>query len=284
MTIHTTPPRCLTIAGSDPSGGAGIQADLKTFQTLKTYGMSAITAVTVQNTMGVRTIHAIPPQIIAGQIEAILEDVGCNAIKTGMLQDKTTISTVAGALQGIPDLRLVVDPVMVATSGASLISPDAVACMRDKLFPLATLVTPNLPEAERLAGIKIMSRVDMKKAAQILLECSGAVLVKGGHSPDPDFCADLLVLRDGRSLWLEFPKIKTKNTHGTGCTLAAAITAGLAKGFDLIDAVTQGRKWLQGAIASAASFNLGKGAGSLDHAYTFTPEPDTEPESAEPRG
>jgi hydroxymethylpyrimidine/phosphomethylpyrimidine kinase len=261
----------LTIAGSDPSGGAGIQADLKTFAAFNTYGMSAITAVTVQNTLGVRAIHNIPPDIVSGQIVAILEDIGVDAVKTGMLGNDATIDAVAEVLEITRDLKLIVDPVMVATSGAPLIRDGAAETLQRRLFHIATLITPNIPEAEKLSGMKIISREDIVTAANILLQRTAAVLIKGGHQESSDTCSDLLATRDGLRTWMDYPRIQTQNTHGTGCSLAAAIAAGLASGENLETSVRTARSWLQGAIAAAARWSAARGCGPIHHGWQREP-------------
>ena len=253
----------LAIAGSDSSGGAGLQADIKTITALGGYAASAVTAVTVQDTMGVRAIHPIPPPIIAAQIRAVLADIGADAIKTGMLGDAAAIEAVAEALADWPDIPLVVDPVMVATSGAALIGVGALHPLR-QLIARAALVTPNAPEAEALTGIAVATADDLRRAGERLLT-SGvrAVLMKGGHVPG-DSVIDLLMTPAGETI-LEGPRIVTRHTHGTGCTLASACAVGLAQGLSLEQAVTRAWAYVAEAIRRAPGF--GAGAGPLDHAW-----------------
>ena len=260
-------PRALSIAGSDPSGGAGIQADLKTFSALGVYGMTAITAVTVQNTTGVSGFEAIAPAIVADQIRAVATDVGVDAAKTGMLADAAIVEAVADAIAetGVPPL--VVDPVSVSKHGHALLAPDAVASLRERIVPLATLVTPNLPEAAVLAGHQVDTRDDMRRAAEAILSLgAAAVLVKGGHLPRAEAAADLFV--DGRTeAWVSAPWIDTPNTHGTGCTLSAAIAARLAIGDDLRPAVEAGKRFVTEAIR--ASLAIGDGIGPVDPLWSI---------------
>lgn len=262
----------LTIAGSDSGGGAGIQADLKTFQAFGCFGVSAITAITAQNTTGVRAVQAIEPLIVRQQIEAVLEDFPVGAVKTGMLFSAAIIAEVRGVLEAVkPRLPLVVDPVMVASSGDRLLETSAEAALSDFLS-MAALVTPNIPEAELLTGRKIHSIEDMKEAAELLRKRTGAaVLVKGGHrAVHSDHVTD--VFFDGEYSLLEAPLLPAKNTHGTGCTLSAGIAAGLAKGHSLLDAVRQSREFLKGALAHAPG--LGRGIGPLNHLWNSERKPD----------
>ncbi len=252
----------LTIAGSDSGGGAGIQADLKTFHAFGVFGTSAITAITAQNTVGVRAIQRIEPQIVADQIRAVAEDLEPAAAKTGMLADAPIIEAVAGALQDVGLRRLVVDPVMVAKSGDRLLREDAVAALSAVLLPLAEVVTPNLPEAAILAKRRVETLEEMKAAAEVLIEHGArSVLLKGGH-----LRADELVdvYFDGTE-WREWrePRLETRHTHGTGCTLSAAICAGLALGQPRIAAVEHARAFTRRAIESAPG--LGAGHGPLNH-------------------
>lgn len=264
MTTGGKPARILIIAGSDSGGGAGVQADIKTAAAFGTYAMTAITAVTVQNTKGVRAIHPIPPNIVRDQIVACLKDIGADAIKTGMLANAPVAKAVAAALakyaRGIP---LVVDPVMVSTSGASLLDEDAVDIIKKRLIPLATLVTPNIPEAKRLTGIRGTSRGDIRSAAARLREMGAkAALIKGGHSTRSTI-DDVLSWEKGEEVYA-FPRLKTRHTHGTGCTLATAIACGLGQGLSLPLAVARAREYVQNAIATAPGF--GHGRGPLNHA------------------
>ena len=261
--------RVLTIAGSDSGGGAGIQADLKTIIALGGYGSSAITARTAQNTLGVFGVMPIPPEFIVQQIEVVLEDLGADAIKTGMLHSAPVIEAVSGALvrhaKGIP---LVIDPVMIAASGATLLQEEAVAALKDSLLPLAGLLTPNLPEAEKLCGHDIRSVEEMRAAAQELRSLGPqAVLLKGGHMEGNDL-VDVLATSDGVEAFTS-TRIPTEHTHGTGCTLASAIATGLAQGLPLRDAVIRARAYLQKAIAGAPG--LGQAHGPIDHGHTVQP-------------
>jgi hydroxymethylpyrimidine/phosphomethylpyrimidine kinase len=255
----------LTIAGSDSGGGAGIQADLKTFQALGVYGTSVITAVTAQNTLGVRAVHEIPAEVVAAQIDAVVEDLGVDGAKTGMLASADLIATVADRVRHwrLSEV-LVVDPVMVAKSGDRLLRADAVDALIGDLLPLAAVLTPNLPEAEVLAGFPVRVEADMKRAAQRLAALGAkAVLMKGGHL-EGELIVDLL-FHDGRFERFEDRRIPSRNTHGTGCTLASAIAAGLAQGLGVECAVDRARDYVQRAIAAAPG--LGRGHGPLDHAH-----------------
>jgi hydroxymethylpyrimidine/phosphomethylpyrimidine kinase len=257
--------RVLIIAGSDSGGGAGIQADIKTVTMLDGYAATAITALTAQNTEGVYGVLPIPPEFIRRQIEVVLDDIGADAVKTGMLHDAAVIETVAVVLQQrAPAVPLVVDPVMVAKGGARLIDPDAVEALKRLLIARATVLTPNLPEAETLCGKTIGDIAAMRSAGKELLGLGcRAVLVKGGHLPG-NLVSDVLVTAAGIRVW-ESPRIDTRHTHGTGCTLASAIAAGLAQGLDIEHAVDRARAYVQHAIASAPGF--GRGHGPLDHAH-----------------
>ncbi len=257
-------PRALSIAGSDPSGGAGIQADLKTFSALGVYGMTAITAITVQNTQGVSGVHAVSPSVVAAQIEAVASDIGIDAAKTGMLASAGIVNSVADAVRQARIGNLVVDPVSVSKHGHLLLEQDALDGLRSQILPLALLVTPNLPEAEALCGLTVRTRDDMRRAAHAILALGAtAVLVKGGHLAGGT-AADLLVDPDGEE-WLEAERIQTPHTHGTGCTLSAAITAHLAMGEDLRTAVRAGKRFVTGAIAHALA--IGKGIGPVDQLW-----------------
>jgi len=256
-------PRILVIAGSDPSGGAGIQADLKTAQAFGVYAQTAITAVTVQNTLGVTGNHMVPPQIVRDQIIACLSDIGADAIKTGMLGNAEMVEMVAATLaEHAPEIPLVVDPVMVAKGGSSLLDAAAVTALKKKLLPLATLVTPNLPEAEVLTGIYPKSEHRIRNAAMVFkLTGVSSVLFKGGHGEGEIVC-DVL-WSGGNFTPFESPRIETRHTHGTGCTLATAIACGLAEGRALPDAVSRAIEFVQNAIRTAPG--LGQGHGPLNH-------------------
>lgn len=264
-------PPILTIAGSDSGGGAGIQADLKTIQALGGYGMSAITAITAQNTQGVFGVQEILPDLVEKQITLVLSDIGARAIKTGMLASRSIIDIVSKTLKvhaaGIP---LVIDPVMVAKGGASLLAEDAVASLMTKLLPLATIVTPNIPEASRLSGMPIHSKADMEKAAQAILKHGvQAVVIKGGHLDTGDGLVHNLLLHNAASQWQSSPRIQTRNTHGTGCTFSAALATLLGKGLSLGESFIQAEVYVAGAIANAP--NLGKGHGPLNHGFIRDP-------------
>ena len=264
-------PRVLSIAGSDSGGGAGIQADLKTFAALGCFGMTAITALTAQNTLGVRSIHAVPLQILADQVDAVVEDIGVDAVKIGMLHSADTVRTVASALQRHGLHKVVLDPVMIATSGAKLIDDAAIDVLVRELFPLATVVTPNLDEAALLVGRPLESEADMEAAARQLIERgANAVLLKGGHLPG-DTVSDLLLLRGAPPAWMRAPRIASPNTHGTGCTLSSAIASHLALGADLPVAVDNARAFVRGALEAGARVRTGGGSGPLNHG--FAPRP-----------
>ncbi len=255
--------RLLIIAGSDSGGGAGIQADIKTASAFGVYAMTAVTAVTVQNTKRVSGIHFVPPQIVAEQIEATLSDIGADAIKIGMLGSAKIVKAVAGALKKhAKKIPIVLDPVMIATSGDRLLAKKAVAAMVKHLFPLATLVTPNIPEAQALVTMRGTKRNDAETAARKLMELGAqAALIKGGHATRSTI-DDVMVWKGGVEVYA-FPRIKTKHTHGTGCTLSTAIACGLAKGESLPLAASRAREYVQHAIETAPG--LGKGNGPLNH-------------------
>ena len=260
-------PRLLTIAGSDSGGGAGIQADLKTFSALGCFGMTAITALTAQNTTGVRAIHGVPPDMLRDQIDAVVEDMGVDAVKIGMLHSPEIVRTVAEAIDRHGLERVVLDPVMVATSGAVLIDSPAIAALVRELFDRAVLVTPNLDEAALLVGRPLSSEADMELAAQELLaKGARAVLLKGGHLAGDVVC-DLLMQQGGQAHWMRAPRITTANSHGTGCTLSSAIAAYLALGYTLVDAVDAARTYVRGALAAGASVKTGQGSGPLNHGF-----------------
>ncbi|MDR2614686.1 MAG: bifunctional hydroxymethylpyrimidine kinase/phosphomethylpyrimidine kinase [Candidatus Accumulibacter sp.] len=260
-------PRVLSIAGSDSGGGAGIQADLKTFAALGCYGMTAITALTAQNTRGVRSILGVPPAMLRDQIDAVIEDIGAHAIKIGMLHAPETVAVVAGAIDRHGLNNVVLDPVMVATSGAVLIETPAIEALARELFPRADLVTPNLDEAALLAGRPLRTVDDMESAATALLARGArAVLLKGGHLPG-ETVVDLLLTGTGDKYRMEAPRIHSANTHGTGCTLSSAIAACLALGEPLPEAVRHARDYVHRALRAGASVRTGAGGGPLDHGY-----------------
>ena len=260
-------PRLLTIAGSDSGGGAGIQADMKTFSALGCFGMTAITALTAQNTCGVRAIHAVPPDMLRDQIDAVLEDIGVDAVKIGMLHSPEIVHAVASAIDRHALPHVVLDPVMVATSGAVLIDNPAIAALVRELFGRAVLVTPNLDEASLLVGRTLASEADMQAAAlELLAKGARAVLIKGGHLAG-DVVSDLLQVAGSAPHWMRAPRIATANTHGTGCTLSSAIAAHLALGLSLIDAVEAARTYVRGALAAGASVKTGQGGGPLNHGF-----------------
>ncbi|OJH44171.1 bifunctional hydroxymethylpyrimidine kinase/phosphomethylpyrimidine kinase [Paracoccus sp. SM22M-07] len=260
----------LTIAGSDSGGGAGIQADLKTFSALGVYGASVITALTAQNTRTVARVQPAGPAMIAAQIATVFDDLDIRAVKLGMLGDGPAIRAVAEGLAG-RGLPVVLDPVMVAKSGDTLLADDAIDGLRALLLPRATLLTPNLPEAARLTGAPpARSRDQMRDQALALMQMGArAVLLKGGHGHGPQ-CHDLLMTPDGPR-WLSAPRHATRNTHGTGCTLSAAVAAELAKGRPLQEAVTAAHRYLQGAIAAADSLTVGQGHGPVHHFHAVWP-------------
>ena len=262
-----TYPRILSIAGSDSGGGAGIQADLKTFAALGCYGMTAITALTAQNTLGVRAIHGVPPDMLKSQIDAVMEDLGADAVKIGMLHSAEIVQTVADAIDRHALKNVVLDPVMVATSGAVLIENPAIAALVSELFKRAVLVTPNLDEAALLVGQTLASEQDMEQAAQELLNKGArAVLLKGGHLAG-DVVSDLLLTPNSKPHWMRAPRIHTANTHGTGCTLSSAIAAHLALGCSLLDAVEAARAYVRAALEAGANVRIGSGNGPLNHGH-----------------
>ena len=262
--------RALSIAGSDSGGGAGIQADLKTFAAFGVFGMTAITAVTVQNTLGVQGFEAISPGTVADQVRAVASDIGVDAAKTGMLANAAIVEAVAASVAETAIPNLVVDPVFVSKHGHVLLADDAVGALR-RILPLATIVTPNLPEAAGLAGFAVETRDQMRRAADAILALgAGAVLVKGGHLDDPARASDLLVGRSWEG-WLDGERIDTPNTHGTGCTLSAAIAARLALGDGVPDAVRAAKAFVTEAIRHALT--LGGGIGPVDPMWPIRPEP-----------
>jgi len=251
----------LTIAGSDSSGGAGIQADIKTMTAHGVYAMSAVTALTAQNTTGVFDILALTPEFLKSQLDAVFLDIRPDAVKTGMLASADLIGVICDRLRFYHADHIVVDPVMVATSGSSLMARNAMTALKEELFPIAELITPNIPEAEALTGMRIGSASDMERAAQRLWQrYSCAVLVKGGHSTG---CADDLLFMADRLHWLHGERIDNPNTHGTGCTLSSAIASNLALGYPLEEAVVRGKAYVTAAIG--AMLDMGRGRGPINH-------------------
>ncbi len=260
-------PRVLSIAGSDSGGGAGIQADLKTFSALGCYGMTAITAITAQNTMGVSAIHGVPPEMLKAQIQAVVEDIGVDAVKIGMLHSPEVVQVVAWAIRHYQLKQVVLDPVMVATSGDRLMAQETVQVLVHELFPLAAVVTPNLDEAALLLGHGIDSAAALDQAARDLLALGAqAVLLKGGHLPGVQV-VDVLAQPQQPLQHLRSARIASRNVHGTGCTLSSAIAAHLAFGLALPQAVAQARAYILQAIAAGAEVRTGHGHGPLNHAY-----------------
>ena len=258
----------LTIAGSDSSGGAGIQADIKTMSANGVYAMSTITALTAQNTTGVYGILEATPDFLANQLDCVFTDIYPDAVKTGMVSSTALIQVIADKLTQYQAKNIVVDPVMVATSGSRLISEEAVDALKERLLPLATVLTPNIPEAEVLSGLTIRSAADMEAAARAISEAYGcAVLCKGGHQIND---ADDLLWRDGAGKWFRGKRIDNPNTHGTGCTLSSAIASNLAKGYDLDTAVERAKAYISGALA--AMLDLGQGSGPMDHLFDLKGE------------
>ncbi|MBM3526990.1 MAG: bifunctional hydroxymethylpyrimidine kinase/phosphomethylpyrimidine kinase [Alphaproteobacteria bacterium] len=259
----------VTIAGSDSGGGAGIQADLKTFSALGVYGASVITALTAQNTKGVTGIHDVPPEFVAAQIDAVFSDLKVGAVKIGMLSRAETIEAVANGLDRHKQTNIVLDPVMVATSGDRLINPDAVGALRKFLIPRALVITPNLPEAAALLGCApARNESEMREQAERLLANGArAVLIKGGHAKDAD-AVDLLVER-GRTTRLAAPRFETRNTHGTGCTLSSAIAARVANGLALENAVRAAKDYITVAIGAADRLSIGTGHGPVHHFHRW---------------
>lgn len=259
----------LSIAGSDPSGGAGIQADLKAFSARGVYGMAALTALTAQNTQGVSAVHAVSPGFVAEQIRMIFADVHVDAVKIGMIANAAIAEAVAGALEPHRGMPIVLDPVMVAKGGASLLDPRAVAVLTTRLLPLATLITPNLPEAAALLREYEANDRGAMEAQALKLRALGpaAVLIKGGHlggTESPD-----VLVSDAGTHWFEAPRIPTKNTHGTGCSLSSAIAAELAKGSSPAEAVAAAKAWLAGAVAAAGELSVGSGHGPVHHFHAL---------------
>jgi len=258
----------LTIAGSDSSGGAGIQADIKTMLANGVYAMSAITALTAQNTTGVKSIMEVTPEFLGDQIDCVFTDIRPDAVKIGMVSSTGLIHKIAEKLNEYHAENIVVDPVMVATSGAKLISDDAIGTLKEVLFPLACVLTPNIPEAEVLADMRVKSEEDMIEAARRISEnYQCAVLCKGGHQLND---ANDLLYRDGSYRWFYGKRIENPNTHGTGCTLSSAIASNLAKGYSLDESVERAKNYISGALS--AMLNLGKGSGPMDHGYDLSGE------------
>lgn len=255
----------LTIAGSDSCGGAGIQADIKTMTANGVYAMSAITALTAQNTTGVSDIYEVSPEFLQAQLKAIFEDITPDAIKIGMVSSSDLIKTIAKSLKEYNGKNIVLDLVMVATSGAKLISDDAISTLKEYLIPLATVITPNIPEAEVLSNMEIHNEEEMIKAAAVISEkYDCAVLCKGGHSIND---ANDLLYRNGEYKWFYGKRINNPNTHGTGCTLSSAIASNLAKGRDLDTSVEKAKEYISGALS--AMLDLGKGSGPMNHAFAI---------------
>ncbi len=269
MTSNRSIPNVLTIAGSDPSGGAGIQADLKTFSALGAYGTSVVTALTAQNTCGVRGVHPVPEDFIRLQLDTLLDDVAIDAVKIGMVASREVAETIRDALEARRPRWIVLDPVMVAKSGDILVDDVGIAAVREVLVPLADLMTPNLPEAAVLLGCDTpLTRRDMEAMAPRLEALgAGAVLLKGGHLQG-ESCPDLLIT-PGETLWLEGTRIATSNLHGTGCSLSSAITARLALGDPLPEAVTNAKQWLETALAESRRLDVGHGHGPVHHFHRW---------------
>lgn len=262
-------PCILTIAGSDCSGGAGIQADIKAISALGAYAASAITAITVQNTCGVSDIHPIPAQYVKGQIDAVMTDIRPQAIKIGMINDVEIVKVIVDAIRKYKPAHVVLDPVMVSTSGCKLIEDKAIEALTRELIPLATLITPNLREAEVLAGCPIKTVEDMKQTADRLLEyqCQ-AVLIKGGHLEEGDMCDVLKTSQQPKPYLFTAPKVESKNTHGTGCTLSSAIATFLALGNSTEEAVKKAKEYVYQGIVSGKDIHIGEGHGPLNHFHS----------------
>lgn len=257
--------KVLTIAGSDCSGGAGIQADIKTITVHKKYAMSAITALTAQNTTGVYGIMEASPEFVAQQLDCIFTDIRPDAVKIGMVSSSAIISVIAEKLREYKAENIVIDPVMVSTSGSRLLSDEAMDALITRLLPLGRIITPNIPEAEALCGFEILTEDDMLRAAEKISQfVSGAVLIKGGHLEDS---ADDLLYEAGKALWYHGEKVDNPNTHGTGCTLSSAIACNLAEGLSLEKSVERAKAYITGALK--AGLNLGKGSGPIDHTYAI---------------
>lgn len=264
-------PIALTIAGSDSGGGAGIQADIKTFSALGVFGTSVITSVTAQNTQGVRGIQAISPEILRGQMDAVFEDFVIDAVKTGMLHNREAVGIVAESIRTFSPSFVIVDPVMISTSGSMLLDSNAIDSMVQELFPLATLITPNLDEAKYLTGITIRSVSDMEQAARKLQEAGcRSVLMKGGHLKDQEM-TDLLIIGNETPIRLTTSVIHTDNSHGTGCTLSSAIAAYLALGNQLTEAVRLAKQYITSALSAGSDVHIGHGHGPVNHFFSPIP-------------
>ena len=262
--------RCLSIAGSDPSGGAGLQADLKTFSALGCYGMTAVVAVVDENTVGVTGVHPVPVDFVTGQIRSCLDDIGADAVKIGMLHSSELILAVRDTLAAYPVDNIVLDPVMVATSGDPLLREDAISTLRDELIPRAKVITPNIPEAEILLGRKLTIDDDLSEAARQLSQggCV-SVFLKAGHL-DTSTLTDILYDATTDTIHtMESPKVDTVNTHGTGCTLSSAIAAYLAKGYPLPQACRQAKEYISQAIISGSAYRIGHGHGPVNHFHSL---------------
>ncbi|MBO7201800.1 MAG: bifunctional hydroxymethylpyrimidine kinase/phosphomethylpyrimidine kinase [Bacteroidales bacterium] len=260
--------RVLTIAGSDSGGGAGIQADIKTISAMGCYATSAITAVTVQNTLGVKAVHPIPLDILEGQIDAVLSDIGTDAIKIGMLYSLEVVNIVANMIEKYQVKNIVVDPVMVSTSGHRLIEENAIEVIQNRLMSLSRVITPNIPEAEILAGYKIEGEKDFEKVARLLSHNSGmSVLLKAGHLNGKYLVDYFYNAEDNTITKLPSRRIETPNTHGTGCTLSSALAAAIARGEDLTTAALSAKKYIEQAIISGAEYKIGNGYGPVNHGF-----------------
>jgi hydroxymethylpyrimidine/phosphomethylpyrimidine kinase len=270
QSAHRHYTRVLTIAGSDSGGGAGIQADLKTFSALGCYGMSVVTALTAQNTTGVTGIHAVPPAFATQQMAAVIGDIGVDAVKIGMLYSAELIESVADSLKRHGVRTIVLDPVMVAQSGDKLLQKEAIEALKRCLVPMATVVTPNLPEAKVMLGWEIDGLDGMQTAAKELAELGcRSVLVKGGHLKTPESTDVLYISGENRFVVLPDRRVPSPNTHGTGCTLSSAIAAHLAKGLDIEPAVKQAKQYISEAIRAGAAYRIGQGSGPVHHFYDF---------------
>jgi len=257
--------KVLTIAGSDCSGGAGIQADIKTITAHKMYAMSVITALTAQNTTGVYGVLEATPEFVGRQLDCVFEDIRPDAVKIGMVSNIEIIQVIAMKLREYEAENIVVDPVMVSTSGSKLLNDNAIDTLITQLFPLATVITPNIPEAESLSGLSIKSKADMLKAAEKISKLTdGSIIITGGHFKDS---SDDMLYTDGTIFWFEAPKIDNPNTHGTGCTLSSAIACNLAQGLTIYDSVKKAKEYITGALK--AGLNIGKGRGPLNHCFNM---------------